>query len=342
MFSYASVDKPNEPEPLKAATSRRRMLLWVAAGTVILLCLVYWSYTSTMCSMPCTPNWAASICGDRIVKRMAPAKFPGRQAALDAHLALHPQDVSGGAQAWMDACPLGSSWASLVPVEPLGDLRRSYLQSNWHAGLPGGASCANLDRIGLPGDGGKNLCGTKALASKVDCNVISVGSNGDASFEEAIHNIAPGCRIDTFDGTLNDHKRSQLPSYVNFHAFNFGVDTWKVLVEAGICQLSILKMDCEGCEYDCLPAFIEQSPICVEQIVVEVHTCQGGLNTLKNMHQMMHRLARNYSVFAYEANLEFSDGTCGEFSLLRRTPCPALAHSPCKTNTKKEHTHSKG
>ena len=67
-------------------------------------------------------------------------------------------------------------------------------------------------------------------------------------------------------------------------------------------------MDCEGCEYEALPAFIERSPICVQQIVVEIHTCQGRtLQSLFSTHQMLTRLARaNYSVFSFEANIEYS------------------------------------
>ena len=104
-----------------------------------------------------------------------------------------------------------------MQVEPVQELRRAYLQSLWHPGAPGGSSCAELKRLGPPGDGGKILCApAKLLAqSSSECHVLSVGSNGDATFEESIHAIAPSCRIDTFDGTLDDAKRSRLPSFVS-------------------------------------------------------------------------------------------------------------------------------
>lgn len=325
--------------PPKRERSRLRQLACVGVPAILGLVLLWITFRRTVCNGKCTPLWADFFCHDRIIARFAGTHFPGRQAALEAQLGQTPSDVAAGARAWMNACPLHASWM-LMPVERPSFLRRSYLQSNWHPGLPGGSACGELTRIGPPGDGGKNLCAPqRMLSASADCAVLSVGSNGDAAFEEAIHQLSPRCRIDTFDGTLNEAKVAMLPAFVTFHPRNFGPDTWRELAQAGVRRLAVLKMDCEGCEYEALPAFIERSPICVEQIVVEIHTCLGGVEALVATHSMLTRLSANYTVFAYEGNLEFSDGTCAELSLQRRTPCAPAGAAAEALGAAKEHHH---
>ena len=108
---------------------------------------------------------------------------------------------------------------------------KKYVQNNWHAGEPTGASCGHLQRIGLYGDGGKMLCDTaQLLPIKQPCRVISVGSNGEFSFERGIRDIAPHCSIDVFDGTLINERAAlaaKLPSYVKFVAKNVDSSTWR-------------------------------------------------------------------------------------------------------------------
>ena len=84
------------------------------------------------------------------------------------------------------------------------------------------------------------------------CQVVSIGSNGDASFESDIHKFAPHCKIDTWDGTLVGHRsrlRRALPSYVNFRPRNMDSESWRAYAQhakAAPVHVNILKVDCEG------------------------------------------------------------------------------------------------
>ena len=156
------------------------------------------------------------------------------------------------------------------------------MQNNWHAGKPTGASCGHLQRIGLYGDGGKMLCDTaQLLPDKQPCRVISVGSNGEFSFERGIRDLASHCSIDVFDGTLINERAAlaaKLPSYVKFVAKNVDASTWRQY--QGDTSIRILKMDCEGCELRALLPFVEN--VCVEQLLLETHLCLRSSDVDRN------------------------------------------------------------
>ena len=57
---------------------------------------------------------------------------------------------------------------------------------------------------------------------------------------------------------------------------------------------------------------------CRYQILIEAHAC---LQPLNRHHQLMTKLNHSFGVFSKEPNIEFSDGRCVEFGLLRRQPC---------------------
>ena len=59
---------------------------------------------------------------------------------------------------------------------------------------------------------------------------MSIGSDGDPSFENAVHAYAPHCHIETHDGTLTGKRaklREQLPSYIHFVPENMHAETWR-------------------------------------------------------------------------------------------------------------------
>lgn len=199
--------------------------------------------------------------------------------------------------------------------------------------------CAELSRIGLVGDGGKTVCDLRRLLLAAQpCHVISIGSNGEPSFEIAVHGVAPHCVIDTFDGTLNGTReglRSNLPSYINFIPMNVDGNTWRRYDRAmgsiapsrggGMHHISLLKMDCEGCEFDALPPFLDN--LCIDQILLEIHICRqgsGGLRMarrLQQAHRLMMRLDTQYRIFNVEPNIAYGDGLCIEYSFMRRKLC---------------------
>ena len=174
-------------------------------------------------------------------------------------------------------------------------MMRTYFHHWWHPGTPLGVGCAELEHMGI-GDSeqGKALCAVDELLA-APCRVVSVGSNGDAAFEADVHERAPHCRIDTYDGTLTEQKRSQIPSYVQFHDQNWDVRSVEQFTPLAQQQqnvsgapstgghsrgggggggghvINLLKIDCEGCEMVALLPFLARVP--VRQIVMEIHGC---------------------------------------------------------------------
>lgn len=239
------------------------------------------------------------------------------EPAIEAAVYSAAGNGSAAAIAFMNACAPNSRWTTF-------DVKK-YFQNNWHAGAPAGASCLNLRRLGLYGDGGKGVCDIEKLLSQEPCHVVSVGSNGESSFERAIHALAPDCRIDTHDGTLVGHRRKlrdNLPSFVEFYPENVNNETWRLYSNGATGHISLLKMDCEGCEFHSLPPLVQN--VCVDQVLVEVHGC-GSTRDLKPrmmlVHELMLRLDEEYLIFYVEPNLAYGDGACIEYSFMRRKPC---------------------
>ena len=243
------------------------------------------------------------------------------ESSVAAALGAARNNASAAAEAFVSACTL--QWTKF-------DIRK-YVQNNWHAGEPTGASCGHLQRVGLYGDGGKMICDAKKLlgvAGKRPCHVISIGSNGESSFEQGIHSIAQHCSIDLFDGTLTGnraHLQRRLPPYLNFFSQNVDASTWQQY--QGTSSIRLLKMDCEGCEYDSLVPFVQN--ICVEQLLLETHLCstQALSNRARvlKLHKMFLELDAIYKIFHVEPNLAYGDGVCVEYAFIRRWPCVDLA-----------------
>jgi hypothetical protein len=246
------------------------------------------------------------------------------ESAIAAAATSSPMNASAQAEAFLQACK--GKWSRFDA--------KKYFQNNWHPGSPAGSGCDQLSRIGRSGDGGKTVCGIRQLLhTSQECQVISIGSNGEPSFETAIHAIAPHCKIDTFDGTLNGTRqrlRSNLPEFVNFIAENANSETWQRYSNrmlGGGGHISVLKMDCEGCEFETLPPFVDN--VCIDQILLELHACGGTLGSVgvnverrvRRAHELLLRLDRTHSIFNAEPNIAYGDGTCIEYSFTRRVPC---------------------
>lgn len=165
------------------------------------------------------------------------------------------------------------------------------------------AVCFDEERFGTKerysafGDGPKFVCGVDLIAEKArqqkdGCLVYSVGSYNRIDFEVAVSNFMPGCETHTFDPTLKDAFIGD--DYATFHPWGIGLDgqpksykgkTWdgkgieSIMTELGHLNrtLDILKIDCEGCEYQAMPVLFEAiaaGRLKVNQIQIELH----GLN----------------------------------------------------------------
>jgi len=175
------------------------------------------------------------------------------------------------------------------------------------------SNCQNLTRLGHRGDGGKVACldGRPALEAAVhDCLVISVGSNGDYSFEASVHKLNPRCHIDTWDGTLDAAKAAAAPPYVRLVRSNFDSNSWQRYKLKP--RVAALKMDCEGCEYDALLPLVRNT--CVDLLLIELHDTAGATAAIS----LLLELNKTFTLYYAEANPACKGG-CNEYALRRRS-----------------------
>ena len=213
------------------------------------------------------------------------------------------------------------------PRDPHGSKRREFWQGHWHPGMRGGCDCARARRIGPDGDGGKMVCVDAVPAPPEACLVVSVGVGGlpgqppDFRFETALHARFPHCEIETWDGTnFGRGSITNAPSFVRFRAENFSPRSFERYVGR---RVDILKIDCEGCEFDCLPPFVAR--VLTRQVLVEVHSAlliQGEFFGHRPHWLMKHLNETAYGLFYREPNIFPADGTNIEFALLRRREAP--------------------
>ena len=192
---------------------------------------------------------------------------------------------------------------------------RAWFQNNWEPSI----RCIADKRMGNHGDGGKWVCDPHCLLVQHNCTIFSVGSNNVFDFENALEPF--GCRIYTFDHTV---AQPTPPAHVTFFTnglageaqANGNLITLKSAYEktgaSGI--IDVLKIDCEGCEFQVFRdpgtlAFLRRH---VKQILLEVHF-QNEQDTIA--------LATNlrdagFKTFSKEPNIQYSDGSCVEFSML--------------------------
>lgn len=144
------------------------------------------------------------------------------------------------------------------------------------------------------GDGGKFVCGEPDYFRSRGCLAYSVGSDGDPSFEADVIKRF-GCEVHTFDPTGDSAKFDDIIAKTGGHFHPWGVgksgtkihnevtghdnelmslyDITQRLGHAGR-HIDILKIDCEGCEWDAFSALwprIIDGSVHIGQIQVELH-----------------------------------------------------------------------
>ena len=216
-----------------------------------------------------------------------------------------------------------SQWGKMVSVHRAQSQRqhgntatdgKTFFQYNWEPTL----SCAFEQRIGRKGDGGKWVCDAYKIAEADECNVVSIGSNNDWSFEEAVHQLNPRCKIFTFDHTVEG---VGCPSYVTFHKIGIGdrdsgpfLTVGSALRKVGLenKMIDLFKIDCEGCEKRIFPGLLKPF---LRQILIEVHSANWGVN---GFFEAM--TEAGYVIFHKEPNTWGSGGECAEYSFLKMDP----------------------
>jgi hypothetical protein len=202
---------------------------------------------------------------------------------------------------------------------------------------------AEYRRGKLFGDGGKFVCGDAAYfksrnATGSRCLVYSVGSNGDASFEEDIFRNF-GCDTHTFDPTGNSTTYRAIVEAAGGRFHPFGVSGAPSSLQNSVTGLAskllpireitemldhtaraidIVKIDCEGCEYGAFRSLwpqIQAGTITVGQIQIEMH----GTDFAQIAAFFDEADKTGYMVFHKERNHWGCDGyLCLEFSLIHK------------------------
>mmetsp|Transcript_18345 Transcript_18345/g.27180 ORF Transcript_18345/g.27180 Transcript_18345/m.27180 type:complete len:337 (+) Transcript_18345:130-1140(+) len=180
-------------------------------------------------------------------------------------------------------------------------------------------TCAHQRRLGGLGDGGKWVCDPRRIVASADeqsytsgktrCVVYSVGSNGNAHFEQSVNDaLKEQCsnqlEIHTFDlknwnkrnGNFGDRVKEAGGTFhhwgittkagLDFNATDYFLpktyreSTFKsfgqTFVELGHTNrvIDILKIDCEGCEWQSLEGWLSdwnEHGVTVRQLLLELH-----------------------------------------------------------------------
>ena len=185
------------------------------------------------------------------------------------------------------------------------------------------------------GDGPKWMCGVQYLKS--DSLVYSFGSDGDTSFERAVHNITKTSNIFIFDPTLTVKKRKKVYREVPYTLTEVGLlgkngtgftyhkkwfparslpDHMTQLGHVG-ATINVLKVDIEGSEFaafrDVVIGECAHADVQIDQLLVEVHGTDRGV-----LVPFMQQLAKcNLRLFSKERNGWGCSGyLCVEYSFV--------------------------
>jgi len=212
------------------------------------------------------------------------------------------------------------AWQSKRQYGAQNALGRIFFQYNWEPSW----SCGFEQRIGNIGDGGKWVCDAYLISEASECNILSVGSNNDWSFEMSMHELNPRCKIHTFDHTSGSAGK---PEYVKFYAIGLGsVDKGNVRTMDGILKIAglenktvdIFKIDCEGCEFDVYSEFTKGF---IRQVLVEIHMqtkiTHREITTVQANNMFEHMQQNGYVIFHKEPNTSGCSGDCIEYGFLK-------------------------
>lgn len=191
-----------------------------------------------------------------------------------------------------------------------------YFYPDWH--------CPFAERLGKQGDGGKWICNINSLQSS-GCVVYSLGLFDNDEFERAVHAVAPGCEIHSFDPTPSEiskfHMDEKLAAY-GAHFHHFGVtgtgedinieDTLvptktlkDVMLELGHKTLTILKIDIEFSEYGVFDELFckRNSTKCHEQTTIQNLLVELHFREAQEVVSLFERFAEHgFGIFSYEPN----------------------------------------
>lgn len=191
-------------------------------------------------------------------------------------------------------------------------------------------NCRTKERFpALPGDGPKFVCGFAVYdAAPRPPAVLSLGSNGDTKFEDALHARFPGASIVTVDPTLSTENLAKVRRKRHIHLVTRAVGDGRDVTIKGrhytttsLPQLfdehgraTILKVDIEGHEHSMLERTRCSDLAGVDQVLIEVH----GTPARRALFEWFSSC--NMLMFSKEPNVWGCKGvSCSEFSFLTPT-----------------------
>ena len=207
-------------------------------------------------------------------------------------------------------------------------------------------SCRNAARFGPEGDGGYVMCADEGLAipglmtmsassESESCLVYSFGINHNYGFENSA--TEKGCTVHGYDPTVT----AEAGHHFNFHQVGIGarsevsavgpVDTLNALRTANGHagrDISFLKVDVEGAEWDAFEAMSDADLSTVDHLVVEFHLSgfgdasdfEGGAapshTTLQRYATVLRRLRKHFDLFYSHINNTGKSRRVGSNTLL--------------------------
>eukprot|EP00438_Fugacium_kawagutii_P028972 Skav210533 [mRNA] locus=scaffold3045:325808:326476:- [translate_table: standard] len=206
---------------------------------------------------------------------------------------------------------------------------RNGLAPFWFYNFYPSFKCEFARRLGRAGDGGKWVCDPHRLtlrASSQGCLVYSIGSNGESTFETAVHeSISPLCEIHAFDRyPWRYYTTDEMPTFMNYHTQQIG----KVWPSKSVAQImtdlhhsgrtiDILKVQCERCEWETYQSWFNNASVDIRMILAKLHptnrveAINGFFRYLQNM---------GYVIYSKEPNTFGCQGTCQEYAFIKFHP----------------------
>ena len=215
------------------------------------------------------------------------------------------------------------SKAMTFNTQPLAAFAPEYscASSAWRVAASGDGAVRRefTSRIRVGGDDGhKDLCGRQIAKP---CTVLSVGSNFQDGFERAM-STAVGCRSYIVDPTLGAEQSAPVVAFAK-RVGSYGAtlnasvglgragsnlrvepqvqrplvplrsllkDAASLGCNGARCHLSVMKLDCEGCEFEALThptwgawALCDSGYLTIDELVVEVHAAKMAVS-LSSLH----------------------------------------------------------
>ena len=151
----------------------------------------------------------------------------------------HNQDPLSFSTAFLSSCSQDSkAWTAADAA--------AYFREAWTADS---AACSRISMFGRSGDGEYAVCTDDEMRARAAqrCVAVTVGLNDDTSFEKALHQQWPHCKVHGYDGSLvgnRAHLAKQIPPFIIHHPKHFSAVTWR-----NYSDVFLLKADCEDCEW---------------------------------------------------------------------------------------------